>query len=93
MLKTSYDQLSCEQFLIANNGFASQLLPDIAVRSGRGQVLITSPIEGLKVKGTFYMAEGFYYFRNLNDRLLFGRARHIDFETEHTTKIALNQKI
>lgn len=77
--------VKCVHFHIATNGFASKLLPEIDVKPARAQVLITSPIEKLKVKGTFHMNEGFYYFRNVGNRLLFGGGRHLDKETETST--------
>lgn len=68
--------LSADQLLICTNGFASQLLPEIDVVPVRGQVLVTSPIKKLPFKGTFHFDEGFYYFRNLGNRVLLGGARN-----------------
>jgi len=51
---------------------------------GRGQVLITKPIPGLKLQGTYHFDHGYYYFRNINGRVLFGGGRNIDFKTEET---------
>jgi gamma-glutamylputrescine oxidase len=76
--------LSAEQVLICTNAFAKTLLPDLDVQPARGQILLTEPIEGLKIKGTFHYDEGFYYFRNLNKRLLLGGARNRFFEDEET---------
>ncbi len=78
---------------ICTNAFTQKLLPNIDIKPGRGQVLVTSPIEGLKVKGTFNFDEGFYYFRNFKNRIIFGGGRNLDFETENTSDFALNQKI
>ena len=50
----------------------------------RGQVLLTDPVEGLKLKGTFHYDEGFYYFRNLGKRVLLGGARNKFFQDEET---------
>jgi glycine/D-amino acid oxidase-like deaminating enzyme len=47
-------------------------------------VLVTSPISGLPFKGTFHFDEGYYYFRDLGDRVLLGGARNKDFEAEQT---------
>lgn len=79
--------------LIANNGFAAQLLPDLDVRPARAQVLVTSPIENLALSGTFHMLEGFYYFRNIESRVLFGGGRNLDFEGETTTKLEISELI
>jgi glycine/D-amino acid oxidase-like deaminating enzyme len=77
---------------IATNGFASQLL-DINVKPARAQVLITKPISNLHIEGTFHMDEGYYYFRNIHDRILLGGGRNLDFEGEETYELALTNNI
>lgn len=76
--------LSTEQLIFCTNAFSKALLPDIAVVPARGQVLLTAPIPGLKLNGVFHYDEGFYYFRNLGDRILLGGARNTSIETEYT---------
>jgi glycine/D-amino acid oxidase-like deaminating enzyme len=76
--------LRAEQVLVCTNAFAKTLLPELDIHPARGQVLLTEPIEGLKIKGTFHYDEGFYYFRNLDNRLLLGGARN-KFLTEEET--------
>ena len=78
---------------ICTNAFTKQLLPDIDVVPGRGQVLITHPVPGLKFKGIFHFDKGYYYFREIDGRVLFGGGRNLDFETEETTEIELNKLI
>lgn len=72
------------KLLLCTNAFTQQLLPRIDVRPCRGQVLVTGPVESLKLKGTFHVEKGFYYFRNLGNRLLIGGARHKTLQTEET---------
>mgnify|MGYP000291869512 CR=1 FL=1 len=71
------------QLLIATNGFASHLGVE-SVKPARAQVLITKPIQELSIKGTFHLDKGYYYFRNINNRILFGGGRNLDFKTEET---------
>ncbi|HEX9980540.1 MAG TPA: FAD-dependent oxidoreductase [Flavobacterium sp.] len=73
-----------KKLLITTNGFAAQLIP-ADVRPARAQVVITKPIPGLKIKGTFHLDKGYYYFRNIGDRILFGGGRNLDIlgETTH----------
>jgi glycine/D-amino acid oxidase-like deaminating enzyme len=80
------------KILFANNGFASQLTNN-EVRPARAQVLITEPIQNLSIKGSFHIDKGYYYFRNINNRILFGGGRNLDFEGETTTEIGLNTQI
>ena len=78
---------------IATNGFAAHLLPNADVKPARAQVLVTSPIENLKVKGTFHMDEGYYYFRNVGNRILFGGGRQLDKTGETTTELEISSQI
>lgn len=75
-----------KKLLFATNGFASQLT-DGAVKPARAQVLITEPIKNLKIKGTFHLDKGYYYFRNIGDRILLGGGRNLDFKSETTTEL------
>lgn len=86
-------QIKCSQLFIATNGFAQKLLPKLDIQPARAQVLITKPIPNLHLKGTFHMDEGFYYFRNINNRLLFGGGRNLDTHGETTTSMDLSSKI
>ncbi len=79
--------------IVATNGFAKELLNIQDVKPARAQVLITKPITNLKLKGTFHFRQGFYYFRNINNRVLFGGGRNLDLKKETTSKIELNLKI
>ncbi len=76
-----------KKLLFATNGFASALTNG-AVKPARAQVFITEPIPNLDIKGTFHIDRGYYYFRNYEDRILFGGARNLDFEGETTTELA-----
>ncbi len=74
-----------KKLCIATNGFSKQLGFD-EVKPARAQVLITEPIINLKVRGTFHLDEGYYYFRNINNRILLGGGRNLDFKTEETAQ-------
>ncbi|PSL29908.1 NAD(P)/FAD-dependent oxidoreductase [Chitinophaga ginsengisoli] len=78
---------------VCTNAFARQLLPELDLQPGRGQVLLTNVIPGLRFKGVFHMDEGYYYFRELDGRVLFGGGRNLDFEKETTTSFDLNPEI
>lgn len=78
---------------IATNGFAQELLKDADVMPARAQVLITTPIEKLKVRGNFHMDEGYYYFRDVDDRILLGGGRNIDLVGETTSETGITERI
>ncbi|MBJ7879535.1 NAD(P)/FAD-dependent oxidoreductase [Gelidibacter salicanalis] len=91
-IKTNHFEFQSKQLLICTNGFASKLI-DVRVRPARAQVLITKPIKNLPIKGTFHLDEGYYYFRNIDDRILLGGGRNLDFKTEETTEMAQTELI
>lgn len=86
-------QFETKKVFVATNGFAAKLLKTETVKPARAQVLITEPIKGLKIKGTFHFDEGYYYFRNIDDRILFGGGRNLDFKTEETMEFGQTQTI
>ncbi|MDF4220322.1 FAD-dependent oxidoreductase [Maribacter sp. M208] len=85
LVKTDDMDFTTNKLLIATNGFAAQLLSE-NVEPARAQVLITKPIKGLNIKGTFHLEEGYYYFRNIDNRILLGGGRNLDFKAEETTE-------
>ncbi len=85
-IKTDQFEFSTNKLFIATNGFAAQLGMK-AVKPARAQVLITKPIENLQIQGTFHLDKGFYYFRNIDNRILLGGGRNLDIKTEETTQL------
>jgi glycine/D-amino acid oxidase-like deaminating enzyme len=81
-----------KKLLFATNGFASELTKG-AVKPARAQVLITAPIPNLDIKGTFHLDQGYYYFRNIDNRILLGGGRNLDFEAETTTQFGQTEII
>ncbi|MCB0403062.1 MAG: FAD-binding oxidoreductase [Flavobacteriales bacterium] len=80
----SVGDLRAGKVIVATNGFAKSLL-HIDVEPARAQVLITKPLEKVPFQGTFHYDKGYYYFRNIHNRVLFGGGRNLDFKTENTT--------
>ena len=77
-------QINARKVIIATNGFAKILLPKLGVLPARNQVLLTEPIPELSVKGTFHYDHGYYYFRNIDGRILLGGGRNLAREKEST---------
>jgi gamma-glutamylputrescine oxidase len=93
VLNTSLGKFESKKIIVAVNAFAKKLIPEIDITPGRGQVLITKPIKGLKPNGTFHFDKGYYYFRNINDRILFGGGRNIDFKKEETYEFGHTEEV
>ena len=92
LLQTNLGDFKTKTLLIATNGFSEQL--NISnVKPGRAQVLITKPIKNLNIKGTFHIDEGYFYFRNVGNRLLFGGGRNLALKEEETTNFGETELI
>lgn len=91
-IETDQGVFTASKLFFATNGFSKELLQE-NVAPARAQVLITSPIKNLHIKGTFHLEEGYYYFRNINNRILLGGGRNLDFKTEETTEFGQTNRI
>ena len=84
--------IRAKKLVICSNGFAKDLLND-DVKPARAQVLITKPIENLPFEGTFHYDQGYYYFRNIHNRVLLGGGRNLDIDGETTTQMECSDLI
>ena len=84
MILSNQWEIRAAKLLLATNGFIKELLPDLQVIPARNQVLITQPIPNLKIKGCFHYDRGYYYFRNIDSRILFGGGRNLASQEEQT---------
>jgi glycine/D-amino acid oxidase-like deaminating enzyme len=78
------EKIMADRVVLAINGYTRKLFPELDVIPARGQVLLTSNIPGLQLKGTFHFKEGFYYFRDLDGAVLLGGGRELDIAGETT---------
>lgn len=92
-LITKNGNFFCKRLIVTTNAFIKDLYPDIDINPGRGQVLITKPIKDLKIAGTFHYDKGYYYFRNIKNRILLGGGRNIDFKAEETTTFGQTEPV
>lgn len=86
-------QFTCSNVIICTNAFLKKWIPDEDIEPGRGQVICTKPINNLKFKGVFSIEEGYYYFRNYNNRIIFGGGRNRDFKGENTSLFGLTDTV
>jgi glycine/D-amino acid oxidase-like deaminating enzyme len=84
--------LSGQQLLLATNAFTEQLHP-LAIVPGRNQVLISHPLPGLRLRGTYHYNEGYVYFRNVGDRVLLGGGRNVDIAGETTQQFGSSERV
>jgi len=93
LLKNTDQKLKADSVAICTNAWSKKLLPNLDLKPGRGLVLITKKIEELSLRGSFHMDGGYYYFRNVGKRVLFGGGRNLDKENEETTEEGVNTLI
>lgn len=84
---------SADSVAVCTNSFTASLIEGLDIKPGRGQVLITKPVKGLQFKGIYHFDKGYYYFREIDGRVLIGGGRNFDFETENSTRFEANERI
>ena len=92
-LQTSRGRLRAGSLVLATNAYLQQMAPALGIKPARGQVIVTKPVDGLTMHGTFHFDEGFYYWRHLGDRILLGGARNADFAGEETLDPTVSEVI
>jgi gamma-glutamylputrescine oxidase len=92
-IRTLLGEIQAPQVLLATNAFSQQFFPELDAQPGRGQVLVTEPIAGLHLPGTFHYDRGYTYFRQIDGRILLGGGRNLDFAAEATTKPGLTPRV
>lgn len=86
-------EIHTARVVVATNAWTHDLLPHLEVIPARGQVLLTHPVPGLKLKGTFHYDEGFYYFRDHGGGVLLGGGRNLDIPGETTDQEGITPRI
>ena len=92
-VQTAGPILQTQQLVFTTNAFLPNFFPGLQIKPARGQILLTPPIAGLQLKGTFHFDAGFYYWRNLGNRILLGGARNADIAGETTTAMETSSTI
>lgn len=92
-VQTNFGEIDAGNVLICTNGFANQFLEDDEVEPARAQVLITKPITNLNFEGTFHVDKGYTYFRNIDNRILLGGGRNLNFSEERTSQFKNTNQI
>jgi len=81
------------QLLLCTNAFTKYIVPTMDIIPNRGQIFITDPIDNLPFRGTFHFDKGFYYFRNVGNRLLIGGARNKAIDEENVDAFEITSLI
>lgn len=83
-----------EKIAVCTNAFTKSLIPQLDIVPGRGLVMVTKKLpKTIPWMGSFHYDKGFVYFRNVDNRILLGGGRNIDFIGEQSTDLVINDKI
>ncbi len=83
-IPTTQGVLKAHRIILASNAWSGHILDRKDILPGRGQVLLTDPIDHLPYAGTYHADEGYLYFRNVGNRLLLGGGRNAFRSQEET---------
>ena len=92
VIETQFGEIKAKNTIIATNGFAKKWIKN-DILPARAQVIITNEIPDLKINGTFHYEKGYYYFRNVGNRVLLGGGRNLDFKGETTEEFGSSEQI
>ena len=82
------------QIAICTNAFTGKLFPELDIRPGRGLIMVSGKLkQPIPWKGSFHYDKGYVYFRNVENRLLIGGGRNMDFQGENTVDFGTNPRI
>ncbi len=78
--------------ILCTNAFTNQLT-DEDITPCRGQVIVSEQVSELPCEGMYMYDQGYYYWRDIDNRILLGGARNMDVEGETSYEIETNETI
>lgn len=87
---TSVGEIKTKHVCLATNAFSPERF---GITPGRGQILLTKPMENIAFNGTFHVDKGYTYFRNVDNRVLIGGGRNLAMQEENTGQNAITEVI
>jgi len=91
-ISTSNGAWKCKCIALCTNAGRTSKTAE-GIYPGRGQIVVTEPLTGLPYKGNYHLDRGYYYFRNVGDRLLLGGGRHLFMDRETTRELNITQEL
>ncbi len=90
LVETTTGEFHTNHLCFATNAFSPK---SFKITPGRGQILLTNPIDNLSLNGTFHVDKGYTYFRNVRNRILIGGGRNLAMLEETTSEFAVTETI
>ncbi|MDA8886040.1 FAD-binding oxidoreductase [Bacteroidia bacterium] len=81
-----------KKLILCTNAFTSKLM-DADILPARGQVILSERVAQLPCEGLHMFDSGYYYWRDIDNRILLGGARNLDKEEETSYKLDTNTTI
>ncbi|MDC0579664.1 FAD-binding oxidoreductase [Bacteroidia bacterium] len=92
-VKTQHNiTLKTKHLILCTNAF-TPLLVNENIKPCRGQVIVSEPIDNLPIEGLYHYDNGYYYWRDIDHRILLGGARNIDIDGETSFALETNDKV
>ncbi|MDA0778807.1 MAG: FAD-dependent oxidoreductase [Bacteroidetes bacterium] len=85
-------RLKTKSLILCTNAFTAKLIDEDIVPC-RGQVIVSERIENLPCKGPHFYDSGYYYWRDIDQRILLGGARNKDVEGENSYDLVPNDTV
>jgi glycine/D-amino acid oxidase-like deaminating enzyme len=82
-----------QRVAICTNGASDRLFPETGIVPARGQIVVTEELKNLSWRGCHHFDQGFYYFRNVGNRILLGGARNRDLSGEQDDELLVTDII
>jgi gamma-glutamylputrescine oxidase len=88
------ESLESRYVLLATNGFATQLIPELELKPARNLVILSAPLQKV-IPGNqgFHLDQGYVYWRMVGHHLLIGGGRNLEPESETTTQFGYSERI
>lgn len=85
-------KLKTNNLILCTNAFTAQLI-DEDITPCRGQVIVSERVENLPCEGMYMYHSGYYYWRDIDNRILLGGARNMDVDGETSYELEPNETI
>jgi glycine/D-amino acid oxidase-like deaminating enzyme len=91
-LETNIGIFKSHKLLFATDGFSGKFFPN-EINPYRVQVAITNQLENIPFNGGFHFDRGYFFFREIDSRILIGGGRHHYPDSENTNEMSTTENI
>jgi glycine/D-amino acid oxidase-like deaminating enzyme len=85
-------EIKTNSLILCTNAFTAKITNE-DVAPCRGQVIVSERVEHLPCEGQYFFDSGYYYWRDIDNRILLGGARNKDYVGENSYRLEANEDI